>query len=411
MYDAYANVFLSKTSSFDKSGAWADVKAKGRRLVAEGRYRVLEQTTYSLLAEIQGDNDTYIVYVNNNLRINKYENNQMTYWDCTCPWSEWAWTRETLTGRVCSHAYAAHLLLQEGRKRTAMLDRLSKFSSVDDSRVRLAQEAVFDAVAQDLEGFVQYIKNGVAVDTITDTLVEIAVDFQLPVDTLDEIVVQSVQDALASQAQNLEDELSAVEKDISTQIERLALESETIAENEAEEERADQLSELAQKLLQSTPDELLEEMVGNPIPFLANLGVEIPEEDVVALQGLLIQALTPDKQAKRKRSAISWIVDELLQDLLAAYDIEDLKAYFEGAVTPFRDEIFEDIEVHELDAQELEDLERVIAEEFDTPTVRANTKKAGFKKRAGRFFTEDEKLLLINELGTARQFLAGEIRL
>ena len=109
-----------RTASRLSQATFDDVKAKGRRLLAEGQFTVWKESTWSILADVQGDNGTYTVYVNANARVDMYSKNTFAYWNCTCEWSNWAWTRMALTGRMCSHVYAMYLYLS--KKRHSMID-------------------------------------------------------------------------------------------------------------------------------------------------------------------------------------------------------------------------------------------------------------------------------------------------
>lgn len=109
-----------RTASRLSQATFDDVKAKGRRLLAEGQFTVWKESTWSILADVQGDNGTYTVYVNANARVDMYSKNTFAYWNCTCSWSEWAFNRETFHGRMCSHVYAMYLYLS--KKRHSMVD-------------------------------------------------------------------------------------------------------------------------------------------------------------------------------------------------------------------------------------------------------------------------------------------------
>ena len=52
-----------RTASRLSQATFDDVKAKGRRLLAEGQFTVWKESTWSILADVQGDNGTYTVYV------------------------------------------------------------------------------------------------------------------------------------------------------------------------------------------------------------------------------------------------------------------------------------------------------------------------------------------------------------
>lgn len=126
-----------------KTADWASVKEKGRRLVSSGRVHVIQKSKYKILAVVTGDTGTYDVYVSDRTRVNKYENNEPSFWDCTCQWGNWSFARETFTGRICSHAYAAYLVLQQYRKESSMnfLSRVEAAVDTDKFRKVVVKKA------------------------------------------------------------------------------------------------------------------------------------------------------------------------------------------------------------------------------------------------------------------------------
>ena len=99
-------------------------------------------STYSILCEVAGDTDIYSTYVNNDARVSKDNSVSAANWYCTCPWGQWCNTGRRphdgpeSTGtvksnnRMCSHAYAGYLMLQQYRKLHA--DEMRKNKAEED---------------------------------------------------------------------------------------------------------------------------------------------------------------------------------------------------------------------------------------------------------------------------------------
>lgn len=111
-----------------KTALWRDVQQKAYRLLTDSDVDIDAVSTYSILCTVYGDNDTYQTYVNNDARVFKDNSISKANWYCTCPWGKWSNTgRRPHDGedsygtvksnnRMCSHAYAAYLMLQQYRK-------------------------------------------------------------------------------------------------------------------------------------------------------------------------------------------------------------------------------------------------------------------------------------------------------
>lgn len=111
-----------------KTALWRDVQQKAYRLLTDNDVDIDAVSTYSILCTVHGDNDTYQTYVNNDARVFKDNSISKANWYCTCPWGKWSNTgRRPHDGedsygtvksnnRMCSHAYAAYLMLQQYRK-------------------------------------------------------------------------------------------------------------------------------------------------------------------------------------------------------------------------------------------------------------------------------------------------------
>ena len=107
---------------------WKDVQQKAYRLLIDSSIECDAISTFSILCTSHGDNGTYQTYVNNKSRVTKDNAPSKANWYCTCPWGEWSNTgRRPHDGedsygtvksnnRMCSHAYAAYLMLQQYRK-------------------------------------------------------------------------------------------------------------------------------------------------------------------------------------------------------------------------------------------------------------------------------------------------------
>lgn len=106
-----------------REASWEDVKMKGEWLYESGAFIIYKESTWEIVADVLGDNGTYTTSVNRRAKAEAYEGNEIPYWDCTCPWGNWAFARETYHGRMCAHAYCLWLYLRDKR-------RASRVSSV-----------------------------------------------------------------------------------------------------------------------------------------------------------------------------------------------------------------------------------------------------------------------------------------
>lgn len=91
-----------------KLGHWSDVMEKAGRLVAAGNVQMLRNSPNTVVAQVQGDNDTYQVEFSRD----DPNSSAITTWSCECPWSQFSWGRtrqwKKYEGRVCSHCLAAY---------------------------------------------------------------------------------------------------------------------------------------------------------------------------------------------------------------------------------------------------------------------------------------------------------------
>ena len=111
-----------------RTALWKDVQQKAYRLMQNNDVEIQSISTYSILCEVAGDTDIHDTYVNNDARVSKDNSVSAANWYCTCPWGQWCNTGRRphdgpeSTGtvksnnRMCSHAYAAYLMLQQYRK-------------------------------------------------------------------------------------------------------------------------------------------------------------------------------------------------------------------------------------------------------------------------------------------------------
>lgn len=107
---------------------WKDVQQKAYRLMQNNDIEIQSISTFSILCEVAGDTEIYDTYVNQRVRVNKNNSISAANWFCTCDWGQWCNTGRRphdgpdSTGsvksnnRMCSHAYACYLMLQQYRK-------------------------------------------------------------------------------------------------------------------------------------------------------------------------------------------------------------------------------------------------------------------------------------------------------
>lgn len=401
--------FYKASPNLYRLGSFEDVKNKGRRLLNEHRFNVIEESTYSVLAEVEGDNGTYLTYVNNNLKVNKYTDNKMSYWECTCPWGEWAFSRETYEGRVCSHAYAMHLYLQSNRRNLRNSNVLEGVSMgiTDEKKQELAFKAITEAVNQFQDEFIEYVDNGIALEPVINSAVEIATEFELPVNVLDAMITEAVKEFIAAEAEQLAlaqnqaiSELEAVVENIDDEIATLGIKLESIDDKQNPEPSTAEI--IAKEILSLDEQEIIE-FLENPIPYAEEEG--LTEQETIDTVAIVIDSFMPDKKTA---SHVSWMVEYTWDELQDKFNLNELKAFFNDEQGVWTDEIADEIDKYGLFPEELAELTQVVKEAKLNDSKPASKKIAGFVKKAGRIFTEEEKLAILNELGIARQFIAGE---
>lgn len=111
-----------------RTALWKDVQQKAYRLMQNNDVEIQSISTFSILCEVAGDTEIYDTYVNQRVRVNKNNSISAANWFCTCDWGQWCNTGRRphdgpdSTGsvksnnRMCSHAYACYLMLQQYRK-------------------------------------------------------------------------------------------------------------------------------------------------------------------------------------------------------------------------------------------------------------------------------------------------------
>jgi hypothetical protein len=98
----------NKTSSRTVESAWADVQNKAVRLLRDGKATVLLNRPTIIMGHVVGDHgeyDTQITRTDPNSSV-------IEQWDCSCPWSQYAWGRtrkwKRLEGRPCAHVLSLY---------------------------------------------------------------------------------------------------------------------------------------------------------------------------------------------------------------------------------------------------------------------------------------------------------------
>ena len=140
---------------------WSDIQQKAYRLLTDNDVDIDAVSTYSILCTVHGDNDTYQTYVNNDARVYKDNSISKANWYCTCPWGKWSNTgRRPHDGedsygtvksnnRMCSHAYAAYLMLQQYRKVSKEQNKIQ--DQVEDQNVEQDIQPDYEVDTQDMQ--------------------------------------------------------------------------------------------------------------------------------------------------------------------------------------------------------------------------------------------------------------------
>lgn len=108
-FDPYAMLTVAAADPdfrFHVTAAWADVRAKAKRIRAEGGVRITLASDGLVFGEVQGDHDVYDTGVQ---RLPGSRNSVATY-TCGCKWGAYHWGApddfSRFAGRMCSHALA-----------------------------------------------------------------------------------------------------------------------------------------------------------------------------------------------------------------------------------------------------------------------------------------------------------------
>jgi hypothetical protein len=98
---------MSVDEMIQVTASWDDVMSKAKRLILGGGVALHRNGVHNIAATVQGDHGTYQTEIGRddpNTRV-------ITTWNCSCPWSQFAWDRtrqwKQYEGRTCSHTLAA----------------------------------------------------------------------------------------------------------------------------------------------------------------------------------------------------------------------------------------------------------------------------------------------------------------
>jgi GNAT superfamily N-acetyltransferase len=105
-YEMLSTAAVDPEFKFHVTAAWADVRAKAKRIRAEGGVRITLASDGLVFGEVKGDHDVYETGVQ---RFPGARNSIATY-SCGCKWGAYHWGAEDdfsrFAGRMCSHALA-----------------------------------------------------------------------------------------------------------------------------------------------------------------------------------------------------------------------------------------------------------------------------------------------------------------
>lgn len=95
---------------FHVTASWSDVRAKAKRLRAEGGINIIAASGGTVVANVKGDHHVY------ETEIVRMGSNAVAQWHCGCKWGSYTWGRSAsfkrFEGRMCSHALALHFEAQ-----------------------------------------------------------------------------------------------------------------------------------------------------------------------------------------------------------------------------------------------------------------------------------------------------------
>lgn len=109
-FDPWAILATAATDpdfGFHVTAAWSDVRAKAKRIRAEGRVHVTLAREGVVVAEVKGDHHTYETGLQR-----LPGKSAVAQWSCGCKWGAYHWGADDdfsrFAGRMCSHALAVH---------------------------------------------------------------------------------------------------------------------------------------------------------------------------------------------------------------------------------------------------------------------------------------------------------------
>lgn len=105
-YELVAEAAADHDLGFQLTAAWADVRAKAKRIRSEGKVRITAATGGLVIGEVAGDTHTYEA----GLQRRPGQRQSVANWSCGCKWGSYHWGApddfSRFAGRMCSHALA-----------------------------------------------------------------------------------------------------------------------------------------------------------------------------------------------------------------------------------------------------------------------------------------------------------------
>jgi hypothetical protein len=110
-YAMFSQALKDKSFAFHFTAAWKDVRAKARRIRAEGGVHLTESKAGFVVAQVKGDHGTYESVI---MRVPGTQ--KVGQWDCGCKWAKYHWGApddfSRFAGRMCSHVMALNFEAQ-----------------------------------------------------------------------------------------------------------------------------------------------------------------------------------------------------------------------------------------------------------------------------------------------------------
>jgi LysM repeat protein len=146
-----------------REAAWADVRAKAKRLRTEGSVDVHDIAPDRIYATVKGDHGDYDVMVKKGGEFGGYGNGQsVADFSCSCSWGRWAFKRQfRFVGRMCSHALAAYNEMQSQylranpdhfRRRASVVSDFKDWAEDNGAGSDVSAVADYIAANPDLDG-------------------------------------------------------------------------------------------------------------------------------------------------------------------------------------------------------------------------------------------------------------------